>query len=268
MVVTSQVLLYSALLYLLTLLPSYFFLFKTITVLSLCRISYHRQDRLPQRFPKAGKRSTTTNTRNGKLASSAHPFSFPSKRLFAQTSQRSPTPPQSRFYVNIYTKQSQWDRPTEPVYPSDSASAPSGAPPSYTGGGTGMPEKSGLHSNNPYSSGGAGGNSSSNVNDDAAFAAKLQAEEDARAAGRPTSRGMHLLLDPTHLPRVHTLANPPSSPKHSLTPPPFSQAQTTPTTNNPRAANKDPPRTKATTTNNCRRASSKNPKASAASSAN
>lgn len=54
-----------------------------------------------------------------------------------------------------------------------------------------MPEKSGLHSNNPYS-GGLGGHSSSNVDDDAAYAAKLQAEEDARAsaAGRPTSRGM------------------------------------------------------------------------------
>ena len=55
-----------------TLLPSYSLSFLyNHNSLSLCRTSYHRQDRLLQRFLKAGKRSTTTNTRNGGFASSA-----------------------------------------------------------------------------------------------------------------------------------------------------------------------------------------------------
>ena len=54
-----------------------------------------------------------------------------------------------------------------------------------------MHEKSSLHPNNPYTSGGTSGHSSSTTDDDAAYAAKLQAEEDARAsaAGRPTNTG-------------------------------------------------------------------------------
>lgn len=89
------------------------------------------------------------------------------------------------FYVNLYTKQSQWDKPTEPVYPSPQGGAPPGPPPSYghndsrqTG-----PEKGGyLNSNNPYG-GNSGANSSHNVNvsDDEAYARKLQEEENARA---------------------------------------------------------------------------------------
>jgi hypothetical protein len=83
-----------------------------------------------------------------------------------------------RFYVNIYTKKSQWDKPTEPVYPHDE-SAPAGPPPGYQGGGTGvMADTKG----NPYDSHGA----QSNTESDAALAARLQAEEDARGS---SSRG-------------------------------------------------------------------------------
>ncbi|KAI9716923.1 MAG: hypothetical protein M1812_005072 [Candelaria pacifica] len=90
------------------------------------------------------------------------------------------------FYVNIYTKVSQWDKPTSPIYPSDNDhSAPAGPPPGYTPNtSTSDPHfndtKTLSNSNNPY-------NTSSTTNDDAALAARLQAEENARA--NPTSRG-------------------------------------------------------------------------------
>ncbi|UKZ64393.1 uncharacterized protein TrAtP1_005608 [Trichoderma atroviride] len=36
------------------------------------------------------------------------------------------------FYVNLYTKKSQWDKPTHPVYPEGEA-PPSDPPPGYEG---------------------------------------------------------------------------------------------------------------------------------------
>jgi len=75
------------------------------------------------------------------------------------------------FYVNTYTKKSQWDKPTEPVYGDD---APAGPPPGYdpaSAKATG-PEKGGANS----------------THDDEALARKLQAEEQARAGGS-TNRG-------------------------------------------------------------------------------
>ncbi|KAI4130703.1 MAG: hypothetical protein LQ338_001604 [Usnochroma carphineum] len=93
------------------------------------------------------------------------------------------------YYVNLHTKASQWDRPTQPAYPA-SPSAPAGPPPSYAGSGPTHAEKSGEYgSNNPYT----GGNpNQSQTESDAAYAARLQAEEEERArhsGGRPTSRG-------------------------------------------------------------------------------
>ncbi|KAL8727141.1 MAG: hypothetical protein Q9166_006237 [cf. Caloplaca sp. 2 TL-2023] len=93
------------------------------------------------------------------------------------------------FYVNLHTKVSQWELPTQPAYPS-SPSAPSGAPPGYSGSGPTQPEKAGeIHTTHPYSSHPPAGGA--DVESDAVYAARLQAEEDerARAAGRPTSRG-------------------------------------------------------------------------------
>ncbi|KAF2854970.1 hypothetical protein T440DRAFT_199499 [Plenodomus tracheiphilus IPT5] len=83
------------------------------------------------------------------------------------------------FFVNIYTKQSQWDKPTEPVYPPGEA-PPHGAPPGYGSTGavsshpTGVSEKSGFGSNNPYA----------NMSEDEKLARKLQEEEEARAGRR------------------------------------------------------------------------------------
>jgi len=90
------------------------------------------------------------------------------------------------FYVNIYTKKSQWDRPTEPIYPPAEDGAPDGPPPGYAN-----PQPVGAEkgSNNPYlNSSATGGSSSHNIDKDEAYARQLQAEEQARAQGRPTSR--------------------------------------------------------------------------------
>lgn len=80
---------------------------------------------------------------------------------------------QAWFYVNTYTKKSQWDVPTEPVYAHDGG-APDGPPP-YAGAGQTGPEKS---------AGGYGGG-----NADEAYARKLQAEENARSGTGAADRG-------------------------------------------------------------------------------
>lgn len=88
-----------------------------------------------------------------------------------------------RFYVNIYTKQSQWDKPTQPVYPLDHDAPPPGAPPGYTGSSSfsNVSDKKA----NPYDDDrGTGSASPNNIDEDARLAAKLQAEEDARAQTR------------------------------------------------------------------------------------
>jgi len=86
------------------------------------------------------------------------------------------------FFVNIYTKHSQWEKPTEPVYPPDET-GPSHPPPGYTGSGV----STGDRKSNPYDSRAPGsGGGSPSVDEDARLAAKLQAEEDARASN---SRG-------------------------------------------------------------------------------
>ncbi|KAL2013415.1 hypothetical protein VTN00DRAFT_940 [Thermoascus crustaceus] len=91
------------------------------------------------------------------------------------------------FFVNLSTGVSQWEPPERPAH--KDAAPPSEAPPSYEQSGPGNPvavaaagdKKGTLGSNNPYNQPGAG---SSSVEDDARLAAQLQAEEDARAAGR------------------------------------------------------------------------------------
>ncbi|KAH7392825.1 hypothetical protein BKA66DRAFT_313214 [Pyrenochaeta sp. MPI-SDFR-AT-0127] len=88
------------------------------------------------------------------------------------------------FFVNIYTKKSQWDKPTEPIYP-PGEEAPHGPPPTYhppagavAGNLTGASEKSNFSSNNPYATSGPG---SSNISEDEKLARKLQEEEEVRA---------------------------------------------------------------------------------------
>ncbi|TVY86187.1 WW domain-containing protein [Lachnellula willkommii] len=78
------------------------------------------------------------------------------------------------FYVNIYTKQSQWNKPTEPVYPAGDG-APAGPPPGYAGGSMGSMNDT---KSNPYDTKPGG----SHVESDAELAARLQAEENARSS--------------------------------------------------------------------------------------
>jgi hypothetical protein len=82
------------------------------------------------------------------------------------------------FYVNLHTKKSQWNKPTEPARPAEET-GPDGPPPSYMADPSKpapTDTKRALESNNPYNQHG-----SSSTDDDAKLAAQLQAEEDARA---------------------------------------------------------------------------------------
>ena len=86
------------------------------------------------------------------------------------------------FYVNIRTKQSQWEKPTEPDYGSGDAS-PLGAPPGYDHNNsvnTG-PEKG---SNNPFHQ---SPQHSGSMTEDERLARELQAQEEQRA--KTGSRG-------------------------------------------------------------------------------
>jgi len=93
------------------------------------------------------------------------------------------------FYVNIYTKKSQWDRPTEPIYPPEGGDeAPDGPPPYDPDKAKAVgPEKGGLRSNNPFNSG--AGSSHPDTASDEELARKLQAEEDSRGDSSATDRG-------------------------------------------------------------------------------
>ncbi|KAK0385869.1 hypothetical protein NLU13_7046 [Sarocladium strictum] len=92
------------------------------------------------------------------------------------------------FYVNIYTKQSQWEKPTSPVYPPNAEPpAPSDPPPGYEPSNSAAASQAGDVKKNPYEERppfNSAGTSSSDP--DAALAAKLQAEEESRARGGGT----------------------------------------------------------------------------------
>lgn len=90
------------------------------------------------------------------------------------------------FYVNVYTKKSQWDKPTAPVFPVDENS-PDGPPPGYEPGNGPVPtdtKKNPYEDQHNHQQNYAAG-SSSTADDDARLAAQLQAEEDTRARGGP-----------------------------------------------------------------------------------
>lgn len=115
-----------------------------------------------------------------------------------------------RYYVNTHTKQSQWNRPTEPVYPTSSGTPPPGGPPpNYTGGGaassTHSNEKPALNTNNPYSATNPLSHTGSNpnVSEDERYAARLQAEEDARARQAAGSRGAQADYGSTPIPQSY-----------------------------------------------------------------
>lgn len=94
--------------------------------------------------------------------------------------------------MNIYTKVSQWERPTEPIYPQQHG-APPGPPPGYGGHGPPSADVKG----NPYDDKPA---PSHNIDEDAKFAARLQAEEDERAR-LSSSRGAQQDYASTPLPQ-------------------------------------------------------------------
>ncbi|KAG5960486.1 hypothetical protein E4U58_004646 [Claviceps cyperi] len=91
------------------------------------------------------------------------------------------------FYVNVYTKKSQWEKPTAPVFPVDE-NAPPEPPPGYEAG-KNAPITTDIKKN-PYENPtdektGTVPHGRASEDEDAKLAAKLQAEEDARARGGP-----------------------------------------------------------------------------------
>ncbi len=108
-----------------------------------------------------------------------------------------------RYFVNTHTKQSQWNRPTSPVYPSTTGTPPPGPPPSYAGAGSIHNEKSALNTNNPYSSTNPLSGSNQNISEDERYAARLQAEEDARARQGAGSRGAQADYGSTPIPQSY-----------------------------------------------------------------
>ncbi|EXJ91922.1 hypothetical protein A1O3_00472 [Capronia epimyces CBS 606.96] len=87
------------------------------------------------------------------------------------------------FYVNLYTKESTWEKPTEPARRPNSNledAPPSGAPPSYSAGSNApnvSDTKHGFESNNPYNSQRQGDET------DEQLAQRLQDEENKRTRG-------------------------------------------------------------------------------------
>ncbi|KAF2734868.1 hypothetical protein EJ04DRAFT_576568 [Polyplosphaeria fusca] len=85
------------------------------------------------------------------------------------------------FFVNIYTKKSQWDKPDTPVYPPGEQPLALDAPPTYAPSKSPAPtDEKRLASNNPY----AGEvRKSQDISEDERLARQLQEEENARAHG-------------------------------------------------------------------------------------
>lgn len=99
--------------------------------------------------------------------------------------------PVNRFFVNLHSGKSQWEAPEGPARPEGQHAPPSGPPPSYEQSGPGNPAavasagdtKRPLSSNNPYynDNNQASTATTPSIDEDARLAARLQAEEDARA---------------------------------------------------------------------------------------
>src|SRR3569833_1570068 len=95
------------------------------------------------------------------------------------------TPPSLRFYVNSYTRKSQWDPRTAPAPRPDDLDGPDGPPPSYTPGKNptaASDTKSAAGTTNPFvvSMTGASSSSTQQEEEDARLARQMQEEENAR----------------------------------------------------------------------------------------
>lgn len=89
----------------------------------------------------------------------------------------------NRFYVNTFTKKSQWEKPTEPARAPVDDNGPSGLPPSYTPGDKPAPTDTKINPYDDKPTSGTAGSSHNAEDEDAKLARQLQAEEDARARG-------------------------------------------------------------------------------------
>lgn len=143
------------------------------------QISKHLQALHHPRFLRAGSQGGTSSTRSGKITVSLLCF----QTCYIQTWLQSLILFFFRFYVNAYTKKSQWERPTEPAHPPQDDAPPGPPPPSYRPGDGPAPTDA---KTNPFTPQGTGA-SGSQVDSDAELARKLQEEEDARARGNNSS---------------------------------------------------------------------------------
>lgn len=92
-----------------------------------------------------------------------------------------------RFYVNTFTKKSQWDKPTEAARPPEDDGGPPGPPPpAYRPGDSPAPADA---KTNPFTPQATGASSSNQLHSDADFARRLQEEEDARARAGQGAKG-------------------------------------------------------------------------------
>jgi hypothetical protein len=103
--------------------------------------------------------------------------------------------------VNVYTKKSQWELPTAPAYPEPEHGAPAGPPPGYSGSTKPYNDTKA----NPYDT--FPSSSTPNTDDDAKLAARLQAEEEARAGS--SSRGAQQDYANTSMPSSYDQPLPP-----------------------------------------------------------
>lgn len=107
---------------------------------------------------------------------------IPKKKILTQT----------RYFVNLHTGKSQWERPEVPAEKEEQLhSPPDEPPPSYEDSGdlSSTPGDQKLSSNNPYNARGSHTpRNDDTVESDARLAARLQAEENARSTGSHAER--------------------------------------------------------------------------------
>ncbi|KAG5948736.1 hypothetical protein E4U53_006167 [Claviceps sorghi] len=129
--------------------------------------------------------------------------------------------PGPRFYVNVYTKKSQWEKPTAPVFPVDE-NAPPEPPPGYDAG-KNAPVATDVKKN-PYENPtddktGTVPHGRAGEDEDAKLAAKLQAEEDAMARGGPAPPAGYGGAADSYAQAGHPGSQPPPPPFPSDLPP-------------------------------------------------
>ncbi len=114
-------------------------------------------------------------------------WSVRARRPLPALQQLTPPAPGHRFYVNRYTKKSQWEKPTEPARAPGSDDSPDGPPPYAAGKSPAPSDAKTGGSTNPFDHRAGAGSSQEDA--DARLARQLQEEEDARAARGHTAGG-------------------------------------------------------------------------------